>query len=109
MQLTLSLLCCWQHLALPATRPHPCSSNPCQRVFDRALWCRRVFHQGSTDHRGTPNHPGRTATLESAADCVTWGSAFRLAGSFEEQLETLQVLKPTATTYHSICKSNPRI
>ena len=40
---------------------------------------------------------------------MTWGSAFRLAGSFEEQLETLQVLKPTATTYHSICKSNPRI
>ena len=53
--------------------------------------CRRVFHQGSTDHRGTPNHPGRTATLESAANCVTWGTAFRLAGSFEEQLETLQV------------------
>ena len=55
------------------------------------MLCRRVFHQGSTDHRGTPNHPGRTATLESAANCVTWGSAFRLSGTFEEQLETLQV------------------
>ena len=55
--------------------------------------CRRVFYQGSTDHRGTPSRPGRTATLESAANCVTWGTAFRLAGSFEQQLETLQYLE----------------
>lgn len=54
---------------------------------------RRVFHQGSTDHRGTPQAPGRTVTLEHAPGCVTWGTAFRIAGSFEEQQETLKYLE----------------
>ncbi|KAK9803126.1 hypothetical protein WJX73_008488 [Symbiochloris irregularis] len=54
---------------------------------------RRVFHQGSTDHRGTLAQPGRTVTLERAPGCQTWGVAFRLAGDFEEQQETLKYLE----------------
>ena len=38
-----------------------------------------MWHQGSTDHRGTPEKPGRTVTLEKAADSVVWGRAFEVS------------------------------
>eukprot|EP00198_Chlamydomonas_reinhardtii_P009000 XP_001698337.1 predicted protein [Chlamydomonas reinhardtii] len=54
---------------------------------------KRVFWQGSTDHRGTPQRPGRTVTLTEEPGAVTWGAAFRLAGPPQEQAATLAYLE----------------
>jgi hypothetical protein len=40
----------------------------------------------STDHRGTPEYPGRTVTLEPQEGSRTAGCAYRVSGYDAEQL-----------------------
>ncbi|XP_039773093.1 gamma-glutamylcyclotransferase 2-3-like [Panicum virgatum] len=52
----------------------------------------RVFYQGSTDHRGTPQFPGRTVTLEHQPGATCWGIAYKIKEEDKQTaLEYLEV------------------
>eukprot|EP00240_Pyramimonas_obovata_P014185 CAMPEP_0118923548 /NCGR_PEP_ID=MMETSP1169-20130426/2029_1 /TAXON_ID=36882 /ORGANISM="Pyramimonas obovata, Strain CCMP722" /LENGTH=188 /DNA_ID=CAMNT_0006864555 /DNA_START=35 /DNA_END=601 /DNA_ORIENTATION=+ len=59
----------------------------------------RVWTQGSTDHRGTPELPGRTVTLEPRTGAKTWGTAYLLPK--DEEKEIIEYLEYREKQYDS--------
>ncbi|KAJ7965584.1 Gamma-glutamylcyclotransferase [Quillaja saponaria] len=57
-----------------------------ERVVGFIKGYRRVFYQGSTDHRGTPDYPGRTVTLEPAEGEICWGAAYKISKKEDEEI-----------------------
>lgn len=61
-----------------------------ERIVGKVTGYERRFWQASTDHRGTPESPGRVVTLVERAGSECWGVAYQVpAESREEVLSTL--------------------
>eukprot|EP01121_Diplochlamys_sp_Union-15-3_P004982 TRINITY_DN1520_c0_g1_i2.p1 TRINITY_DN1520_c0_g1~~TRINITY_DN1520_c0_g1_i2.p1 ORF type:complete len:108 (+),score=9.74 TRINITY_DN1520_c0_g1_i2:109-432(+) len=73
-------------------------------------WKRR-FWQGSTDHRGIPEAPGRVVTLIEKENAITWGIAYRVAPENRDKESYLlylreAILKGLSTyLYHTLMLS----
>ena len=59
----------------------------------------------SSDHRGTPERPGRTVTLCEDPASITWGVAYELDGSPEQQQATLSYLEWREKQYDVRCRT----
>ena len=74
----------------------------------------RVFSQGSPDHRGTPEEPGRVVTLRSSAASGCWGRAYRVrddaADTILERLDHREQggYERVRISLHSLAATEPR-
>lgn len=59
----------------------------------------RVFDLACIDHRGTPEHPARTCTLEHAVGAICWGAAFCVRGTPEEEKAAMEYLERRECEY----------
>ncbi|KAL3844337.1 hypothetical protein ACJIZ3_001740 [Penstemon smallii] len=60
---------------------------------------RRVFDLACIDHRGTPEHPARTCTLEECKGDVCWGAAYCVRGGPEKEKAAMAYLERRECEY----------
>ncbi|KAL0407896.1 UNVERIFIED_CONTAM: Gamma-glutamylcyclotransferase 2-2 [Sesamum radiatum] len=60
---------------------------------------RRVFDLACIDHRGTPEHPARTCTLEQEEGAVCWGAAYCVRGGPEKEKAAMAYLERRECEY----------
>eukprot|EP00252_Welwitschia_mirabilis_P024644 TRINITY_DN7370_c0_g1_i2.p1 TRINITY_DN7370_c0_g1~~TRINITY_DN7370_c0_g1_i2.p1 ORF type:complete len:126 (+),score=9.14 TRINITY_DN7370_c0_g1_i2:593-970(+) len=60
---------------------------------------RRAFSLGCTDHRGTPQFPARTCTLEAEEGAICWGTAYCIKGGPEKEKLITQYLEKRECEY----------
>ncbi|KAE9603757.1 putative glutathione-specific gamma-glutamylcyclotransferase, gamma-glutamyl cyclotransferase [Lupinus albus] len=60
---------------------------------------RRVFDLACIDHRGTPELPARTCTLEEKEGAICWGIAYCVRGGPEKENLAMQYLEKRECEY----------
>lgn len=60
---------------------------------------RRVFDLACIDHRGTPEEPARTCTLEDSEGSICWGAAYCVKGGPEIESAAMQYLERRECEY----------
>ncbi|XP_023524365.1 gamma-glutamylcyclotransferase 2-1-like [Cucurbita pepo subsp. pepo] len=60
---------------------------------------KRVFDLACIDHRGTPENPARTLTLEQEEGAICWGAAFCVRGSPERERAAMEYLEQRECEY----------
>jgi len=60
---------------------------------------RRVFDLACTDHRGTPESPARTCTLEAQEGAISWGRAYCVRGGPEKERLAMEYLERRECEY----------
>ncbi|KAH8503967.1 hypothetical protein Peur_046444 [Populus x canadensis] len=60
---------------------------------------RRVFDLACIDHRGTPESPARTCTLENVEGAICWGAAYCVRGGPESERLAMEYLERRECEY----------
>ncbi|MFS7928270.1 putative glutathione-specific gamma-glutamylcyclotransferase, gamma-glutamyl cyclotransferase [Helianthus anomalus] len=60
---------------------------------------RRVFDLACIDHRGTPEHPARTCTLEYKEGAICWGAVYCVRGDEEKERLAMAYLENRECEY----------
>lgn len=77
--------------------------NPGFEYDEKMIGCiknyRRVFDLACIDHRGTPEHPARTCTLEYKEGAVCWGAVYCVRGGEEKERLAMAYLENRECEY----------
>ncbi|CAN6251506.1 unnamed protein product [Urochloa humidicola] len=60
---------------------------------------KRTFNLACIDHRGTPEHPARTCTLETDEEAICWGIAYCVKGGIDKERKAMQYLERRECEY----------
>ncbi|XAR69913.1 hypothetical protein NMG60_11001683 [Bertholletia excelsa] len=60
---------------------------------------KRVFDLACIDHRGTPESPARTCTLEREEGAICWGAAYCVRGGSQKEREAMEYLEMRECEY----------